>query len=47
MKLATDIVEILTQINKITIKGEDEICSATVSIANIVTEVMLRNITKN
>ena len=46
MRLATDIVEILTQINKITIRGEDEFCSATVSIANIVTEVMLRNITK-
>ena len=46
MRLATDIVEILNQINKITIRGEDEFCSATVSIANIVTEVMLRNITK-
>ena len=46
MRLATDIVEILNQINKITIRGEDEFCSTTVSIANIVTEVMLRNITK-
>ena len=46
MRLATDIVEILNQINKITIRGEDEFCSATLSIANIVTEHMLRNITK-
>ena len=46
MKLAIDIVEILSKIDKITMKGTDEFCPATVSIANIVTQNMLKGTTK-
>jgi len=46
MQLSTNIVEILSKINKITLRGENEYCPATVSVANIITQVMLKNITK-
>ena len=46
MKSAVDIVEILSKIDKITMKGTGEFCPATVSIANIVTQNMLKGTTK-
>ena len=46
MKLATDVLEILNKINKITIKGKGESCPATVSVANIITQNALTSTTK-
>ena len=41
MKLVLDVLPILNEIGKITIKGKDESCPATVSVANIITQNML------
>ena len=38
MNLVMDVLQILNKINKITIKGKDESCPATVSVANIITQ---------
>ena len=46
MKSAVDIVEILSKIDKITMKGTGEFCPAAVSIANVVTQNMLKGNTK-
>ena len=41
MELAMSVLEVLNKIGKITIKGKDESCPATVSVANIITQNML------
>ena len=46
MKLAMDVIEILNKIDRISIKGKGEACPATVSVANIVTQNLLKHITK-
>ena len=46
MKLAIDVLDILNKIDKISIKGKGETCPATVSVANIITQNLLRGITK-
>jgi len=46
MKLAIDVLDILNKIDKISIKGKGETCPATVSVANIVTQNLLKHITK-
>ena len=46
MNLVMDILQILNKINKITIKGKDESCPATVSVANIITQSMLKDSSK-
>jgi|TARA_B100001105_G_scaffold232553_1_gene205920 DNA-binding protein Alba len=46
MKLAMDVIEILNKIDRISIKGKGETCPATVSVANIVTQNLLKHITK-
>ena len=46
MELAMDVLQILNKINKITIKGKDESCPATVSVANIITQNVLNGTTK-
>ena len=46
MKLAMDVMEILNKIDRISIKGKGETCPATVSVANIVTQNLLKHITK-
>ena len=38
MKLAVDVLQILTKTNKIIMKGKGESCPATVSVANIITQ---------
>ena len=38
MMLAMDVLQVLNKIGKITIKGKDEYCPATVSVANIITQ---------
>ena len=38
MVLATDVLQILNKIDRITIRGEGEFCPATVSVANIITQ---------
>jgi len=38
MELAMNVLEVLNKIGKITIKGKDESCPATVSVANIITQ---------
>ena len=38
MELSINVLQILNKIGKITIKGKDESCSATVSVANIITQ---------
>ena len=46
MKLAMDVIEILNKIDRISIKGKGETCPAAVSVANIVTQNLLKHITK-
>ena len=38
MELSINVLQVLNKIGKITIKGEDESCPATVSVANIITQ---------
>jgi len=38
MELSINVLQVLNKIGKITIKGKDESCSATVSVANIITQ---------
>ena len=46
MELAMKVLEVLNKIGKITIKGKDESCPATVSVANIITQNVLNGTTK-
>ena len=46
MVLAVDVLQVLNKIGKITIKGKGELCPATVSVANIITQNILNGITK-
>jgi len=46
MILAMDVLQVLNKIGKITIKGKGELCPATVSVANIITQNILKDITK-
>ena len=46
MILAMDVLQILNKINKLTIKGIGELCPATVSVANIITQNLLPGKTK-
>jgi len=46
MELAMNVLEVLNKIGKITIKGKDESCPTTVSVANIITQNILKGITK-
>jgi len=46
MELAMNVLEVLNKICKITIKGKDESCPATVSVANIITQNVLNGTTK-
>ena len=46
MATAMNVLEILNQINKITIKGIGESCPATVSVANIITQNILKDRTR-
>ena len=46
MKLAVDVLQVLSKIDKITIKGKGESCPATVSVANIITQNMLNGNSK-
>ena len=46
MNLVMDVLQILNKINKITIKGKDESCPTTVSVANIITQNMLSGSSK-
>ena len=43
---AIDVLEVLNKIGKITIKGRGESCPSTVSVANIITQNILKGITK-
>ena len=47
MELAMNVLEILNKIGKITIKGKDESCPNTVSVANIITQNILKGISKS
>ena len=38
MELSINVLQVLNKIGKITIKGKDESCPATVSVANIITQ---------
>ena len=46
MILAVNVLQVLNKIGKITIKGKGELCPATVSVANIITQNILNGITK-
>ena len=46
MILAMDVLQVLNKIGKITIKGRGESCPSTVSVANIITQNILKGITK-
>jgi len=46
MMLAMDVLQVLNKIGKITIIGKGESCPATVSVANIITQNILKDITK-
>ena len=46
MELAMKVLEVLNKIGKITIKGKDESCPTTVSVANIITQNVLNGTTK-
>ena len=46
MDLVMDVLQILNKINKITIKGKDESCPTAVSVANIITQSMLKDSSK-
>jgi len=43
---AMDVLQVLNQINKITIIGKGESCPATVSVANIITQNILKGSSK-
>ena len=43
---AMDVLQVLNQINKITIIGKGESCPATVSVANIITQNILKGRSK-
>ena len=43
---AMDVLQVLNKIGKITIKGKGESCPSTVSVANIITQNILKGITK-
>ena len=43
---AMNVLQVLNKIGKITIIGKGESCPATVSVANIITQNILRDITK-
>ena len=43
---AMDVLQVLNQINKITIIGKGESCPATVSVANIITQNILKDRSK-
>ena len=47
MDLVMDVLQVLNKINKITIKGKDESCPNTVSVANIITQNILKGISKS
>ena len=46
MILAMDVLQVLNKIGKITIEGKGELCPATVSVANIITQNILNGIAK-
>jgi len=46
MILAMDVLQILNKIGKLTIIGKGESCPSTVSVANIITQNILKGITK-
>ena len=46
MIAAMDVLQVLNQINKITIIGKGESCPATVSVANIITQNILKGRSK-
>jgi len=46
MELAMKVLEVLNKIGKITIRGKDESCPTTVSVANIITQNVLKGTTK-
>jgi len=46
MELAMNVLNVLNKNGKITIKGKDESCPATVSVANIITQNVLNGTTK-
>ena len=46
MELSINILQILNKVGKITIKGKDESCPATVSVANIITQNVSNGTTK-
>ena len=46
MELSINVLQVLNKIGKITIKGKDESCSATVSVANIITQNVSNGTTK-
>ena len=46
MILAMDVLLVLNKIGKITIKGKGESCPTTVSVANVITQNILKGITK-
>jgi len=46
MELVVNVLQILNKIGKITIKGIDESCPATVSVANIITQNVSNGTTK-
>ncbi len=47
MILVMDVLQVLNKIGKITIKGKDESCPNTVSVANIITQNILNGISKS
>ena len=46
MNLVMDVLLVLNKINKITIKGKGELCPTTVSVANVITQNMLKGYSK-
>ena len=46
MTSAMNVLQVLNKIGKITIKGKDESCPATVSVANIITQNVSNGTTK-
>ena len=47
MELAINVLQILNEIDKITIKGKGESCPATVSVANIIVQNLSGGIAKS
>ena len=46
MELSINVLQVLNKIGKITIKGKDESCPTTVSVANIITQNVSNGTTK-